>query len=39
MMREPRHPEPCASGKPEDFAGRRLIDLLSGFSAASPHQA
>lgn len=37
MMRKPVSPKTVRLGVPEDFAGRRLIDLLSGFSAASPH--
>lgn len=37
MMRKPVAPKTVRLGVPEDFAGRRLIDLLSGFSAASPH--
>ncbi|MBX4862793.1 LysR family transcriptional regulator [Rhizobium sophorae] len=36
-MRRPSAPRTVRLGVPEDFAGRRLIDLLSGFSAASPH--
>jgi len=36
-MRKPSAPRTVRLGVPEDFAGRRLIDLLSGFSAASPH--
>jgi DNA-binding transcriptional LysR family regulator len=36
-MRKPAAPKTVRLGVPEDFAGRRLIDLLSGFSAASPH--
>ncbi|WP_112153328.1 LysR substrate-binding domain-containing protein [Agrobacterium tumefaciens] len=37
VMRKPSAPRTVRLGVPEDFAGRRLIDLLSGFSAASPH--
>jgi len=37
VMRKPTAPKTVRLGVPEDFAGRRLIDLLSGFSAASPH--
>ena len=37
VMRKPAAPKTVRLGVPEDFAGRRLIDLLSGFSAASPH--
>ncbi len=37
VMRKPATPKTVRLGVPEDFAGRRLIDLLSGFSAASPH--
>ncbi|MBB3658558.1 DNA-binding transcriptional LysR family regulator [Rhizobium sp. BK650] len=37
VMRRPSAPKTVRLGVPEDFAGRRLIDLLSGFSAASPH--
>lgn len=37
VMRKPTSPRTVRLGVPEDFAGRRLIDLLSGFSAASPH--
>lgn len=33
----PHAPKTVRLGVPEDFAGRRLIDLLSGFSIASPH--
>src|SRR5689334_14088933 len=36
VMRKPLAPRTVRLGVPEDFAGRRLIDLLSGFSAASP---
>ncbi|MCE2563733.1 LysR substrate-binding domain-containing protein [Komagataeibacter sp. FNDCF1] len=36
-MRRPSAPKTVRLGVPEDFAGRRLIGLLSGFSAASPH--
>jgi len=36
-MRRPAAPRTVRLGVPEDFAGRRLIGLLSGFSAASPH--
>ncbi|MBW9114594.1 LysR family transcriptional regulator [Rhizobium cauense] len=36
VMRRPSAPRTVRLGVPEDFAGRRLIDLLSGFSAASP---
>ncbi|MBY3447018.1 MULTISPECIES: LysR substrate-binding domain-containing protein [Rhizobium] len=36
VMRRPLAPRTVRLGVPEDFAGRRLIDLLSGFSAASP---
>jgi DNA-binding transcriptional LysR family regulator len=35
LARKPQ-PKPVRLGVPEDFAGRRLIDLLTGFSAASP---
>lgn len=37
IMRKPTAPKTVRLGVPEDFAGRRLIDLLSGFSSASPH--
>ncbi|TCR72201.1 LysR family transcriptional regulator [Rhizobium sp. BK376] len=37
IMRKPAAPKTVRLGVPEDFAGRRLIDLLSGFSSASPH--
>ncbi|WP_416066162.1 LysR family transcriptional regulator [Rhizobium sp. ZK1] len=37
VMRKPAAPKTVRLGVPEDFAGRRLIDLLSGFSAASSH--
>jgi DNA-binding transcriptional LysR family regulator len=37
VMRTPSAPRTVRLGVPEDFAGRRLIDLLSGFSAASRH--
>ena len=37
VMRKPSAPRTVRLGVPEDFAGRRLIDLLTGFSAASPH--
>jgi DNA-binding transcriptional LysR family regulator len=37
VMRKPAAPKTVRLGVPEDFAGRRLIDLLSGFSASSPH--
>lgn len=37
VMRKPAAPKTVRLGVPEDFAGRRLIDLLSGFSTASPH--
>lgn len=37
VMRKPAAPRTVRLGVPEDFAGRKLIDLLSGFSAASPH--
>jgi len=37
VMRKPLAPRTVRLGVPEDFAGRRLIDLLSGFSTASPH--
>jgi DNA-binding transcriptional LysR family regulator len=37
IMRKPAAPKTVRLGVPEDFAGRRLIDLLSGFAAASPH--
>jgi len=37
VMRKPLAPRSVRLGVPEDFAGRRLIDLLSGFSIASPH--
>lgn len=37
VMRKPLAPRTVRLGVPEDFAGRRLIDLLSGFSATSPH--
>ncbi|WP_051904278.1 LysR substrate-binding domain-containing protein [Neorhizobium vignae] len=36
MMQNPSAPRTVRLGVPEDFAGRRLIDLLTGFSAASP---
>ncbi|KQS95106.1 MULTISPECIES: LysR substrate-binding domain-containing protein [unclassified Rhizobium] len=36
-MSTPQAPKTVRLGVPEDFAGRRLIDLLSGFAAASPH--
>lgn len=36
-LRQPAAPKTVRLGVPEDFAGRRLIDLLSGFSKASPH--
>ncbi len=36
IMRRPSAPRTVRLGVPEDFAGRRLIDLLSGFSAVSP---
>src|SRR3954463_2320521 len=36
-LRHPAAPKTVRLGVPEDFAGRRLIDLLSGFSKASPH--
>jgi DNA-binding transcriptional LysR family regulator len=36
MMQKPSAPRTVRLGVPEDFAGRRLIDLLTGFSAASP---
>ncbi len=36
VMQKPSAPRTVRLGVPEDFAGRRLIDLLSGFSAASP---
>ncbi len=36
-MSSPQAPKTVRLGVPEDFAGRRLIDLLSGFSTASPH--
>ena len=36
VMRKPSAPRTVRLGVPEDFAGRRLIDLLTGFSAASP---
>jgi len=36
LVRKPTAPKTVRLGVPEDFAGRRLIDLLSGFSAASP---
>jgi DNA-binding transcriptional LysR family regulator len=36
-LRQPAAPKTVRLGVPEDFAGRRLIDLLSGFSRASPH--
>lgn len=36
-MSTPQAPKTVRLGVPEDFAGRRLIDLLSGFSTASPH--
>ena len=36
VMRKPLAPRTVRLGVPEDFAGRRLINLLSGFSAASP---
>ncbi|KQS72723.1 LysR family transcriptional regulator [Rhizobium sp. Leaf371] len=37
VMRRPSAPRTVRLGVPEDFAGRRLIDLLSGFADASPH--
>jgi DNA-binding transcriptional LysR family regulator len=37
VMRKPTTPKTVRLGVPEDFAGRKLIDLLSGFSTASPH--
>lgn len=37
VMRKPAAPKTVRLGVPEDFAGRRLIDLLSDFSATSPH--
>jgi DNA-binding transcriptional LysR family regulator len=37
LMRKPAAPKTVRLGVPEDFAGRKLIDLLSGFSATSPH--
>lgn len=37
VMRQPSAPRTVRLGVPEDFAGRRLIDLLSAFAAASPH--
>lgn len=37
IIRKPAAPKTVRLGVPEDFAGRRLIDLLSGFSLASPH--
>lgn len=37
VLRKPTAPKTVRLGVPEDFAGRRLIDLLSGFSADSPH--
>lgn len=37
VMRTPMAPKTVRLGVPEDFAGRRLIDLLTGFAAASPH--
>ena len=36
IMRKPTAPKTVRLGVPEDFAGRRLIDLLSSFSATSP---
>ncbi|MGX9142628.1 LysR substrate-binding domain-containing protein [Mesorhizobium sp. 128a] len=36
-LRHPAAPKTVRLGVPEDFAGRRLIDLLSGFATASPH--
>lgn len=36
VLRKPTAPRTVRLGVPEDFAGRRLIDLLSGFSTASP---
>ncbi|MBB3571637.1 LysR substrate-binding domain-containing protein [Rhizobium sp. BK491] len=36
IMRKPMAPKTVRLGVPEDFAGRRLIDLLSSFSVASP---
>ncbi|MBW8909823.1 MAG: LysR family transcriptional regulator [Mesorhizobium sp.] len=36
-LRRPTAPKTVRLGLPEDFAGRRLIELLSGFSSASPH--
>ncbi|TWF50400.1 LysR family transcriptional regulator [Neorhizobium alkalisoli] len=35
LARKPQ-PKPVRLGVPEDFAGRRLIDLLTGFAGASP---
>jgi DNA-binding transcriptional LysR family regulator len=37
VMRKPTAPKTVRLGVPEDFAGRRLIDLLSTFSAAAEH--
>ncbi|WP_309762919.1 LysR family transcriptional regulator [Agrobacterium pusense] len=37
VMRKPTAPRTVRLGVPDDFAGRRLIDLLSGFLAAPPH--
>ena len=36
VMRKPMVPRTVRLGVPEDFAGRRLIDLLSSFSVVSP---
>ncbi len=35
MLGRPRSPRPVRLGVPEDFAGRRLIDLLAGFAATA----
>ncbi len=35
-LRQPPAPKTVRLGVPEDFAGRRLIDLLSGFARSSP---
>lgn len=37
VLRQPAAPKTVRLGVPEDFAGRRLIDLLSGFAKASSH--
>lgn len=36
VLRRPAAPRTIRLGVPEDFAGQRLIDLLSGFAGASP---